>query len=126
MESQPQNPEFRNNPENFHPCMQVPIRNLELCFSFQFLPNRCTPVDEDDFFDDPEKQREIFIKKEQLRMISAEDGDTVTMEFKVSEIRCHIASKGEFNEDFPTERTLANIDLQNLETLQLGIASLGE
>ena len=21
MESQPQNPEFRNNPENFHPCM---------------------------------------------------------------------------------------------------------
>ena len=20
MESQPQNPEFRNNPENFHPC----------------------------------------------------------------------------------------------------------
>ena len=95
-------------------------------FFLQFLPNRCTPVDEDDFFDDPDKQREIFIKKEQLRMISAEDGDTVTMEFKVSEIRCHIASKGEFNEDSPTERTLANIDLQNLETLQLGIASLGE
>ena len=22
MESQPQNPEFRINPENFHPCMQ--------------------------------------------------------------------------------------------------------
>ena len=22
MESQPQNPEFRNNPENFHPCIQ--------------------------------------------------------------------------------------------------------
>ena len=21
MESQPQNPEFRNNPENFHPCL---------------------------------------------------------------------------------------------------------
>ena len=21
MESQPQNPEFRNNPENFHPCV---------------------------------------------------------------------------------------------------------
>ena len=21
-ESQPQNPEFRNNPENFHPCFQ--------------------------------------------------------------------------------------------------------
>ena len=23
MESQPQNPEFRNNPENFHPCITV-------------------------------------------------------------------------------------------------------
>ena len=23
MESQPQNPEFRNNPENFHPCVLV-------------------------------------------------------------------------------------------------------
>ena len=22
MESQPQNPEFRNNPENFHPCIE--------------------------------------------------------------------------------------------------------
>ena len=22
MESQPQNPEFRKNPENFHPCLQ--------------------------------------------------------------------------------------------------------
>ena len=22
MESQPQNPEFRNNPENFHPCIK--------------------------------------------------------------------------------------------------------
>ena len=22
MESQPQNPEFRNNPENFHPCLR--------------------------------------------------------------------------------------------------------
>ena len=22
MESRPQNPEFRNNPENFHPCVQ--------------------------------------------------------------------------------------------------------
>ena len=25
MESQPQNPEFRNNPENFHPCIYVVI-----------------------------------------------------------------------------------------------------
>ena len=23
MESQPQNPEFRNNPDNFHPCIQI-------------------------------------------------------------------------------------------------------
>ena len=23
MESQPQNPEFRNNPENFHPCQDT-------------------------------------------------------------------------------------------------------
>ena len=23
MESQPQNPEFRNNPENFHPCRNI-------------------------------------------------------------------------------------------------------
>ena len=23
MESQPQNPEFRNNPENFHPCISM-------------------------------------------------------------------------------------------------------
>ena len=32
MESQPQNPEFRNNPENFHPCRlgyrQIPIFQL--------------------------------------------------------------------------------------------------
>ena len=26
MESQPQNPEFRNNPENFHPCI---VHNIE-------------------------------------------------------------------------------------------------
>ena len=23
MESQPQNPEFRNDPENFHPCIRI-------------------------------------------------------------------------------------------------------
>ena len=23
MENQPQNPEFKNNPENFHPCIMV-------------------------------------------------------------------------------------------------------
>ena len=26
MESQPQNPEFRNNPENFHPCVRMKFR----------------------------------------------------------------------------------------------------
>ena len=28
MESQPQNPEFRNNPDNFHPCKQARIKSL--------------------------------------------------------------------------------------------------
>ena len=28
MESQPQNPEFRNNPENFHPCICYKHQNL--------------------------------------------------------------------------------------------------
>ena len=30
MESQPQNPEFRNNPENFHPCCDFFLPTLEL------------------------------------------------------------------------------------------------
>ena len=30
MESQPQNPEFRNNPENFHPCVSK-LNGLYLC-----------------------------------------------------------------------------------------------
>ena len=25
MDSQPHNPEFRNNPENFHPCISAPV-----------------------------------------------------------------------------------------------------
>ena len=25
MESKPQNPEFRNNPENFHPCVYIQV-----------------------------------------------------------------------------------------------------
>ena len=29
MESQPPNPEFRNNPENFHQCDSVPERVFE-------------------------------------------------------------------------------------------------
>ena len=31
MESQPQNPEFRNNPENFHPCIR-----LEMCLAVSY------------------------------------------------------------------------------------------
>ena len=32
MESQPQNPEFRNNPENFHPCSM--LTNPNDCWYF--------------------------------------------------------------------------------------------
>ena len=38
MESQPQNPEFRNNPENFHPCFEHP-KNMSFLMekkTFQF------------------------------------------------------------------------------------------
>ena len=31
MESQPQNPEFRNNPENFHACLSEPFSSSVLC-----------------------------------------------------------------------------------------------
>ena len=32
MESQPQNPEFRNNPENFHPCTTLLVTLImEIC-----------------------------------------------------------------------------------------------
>ena len=34
MESQPQNPEFRNNPENFHPCT----------YAHKSLPRSCTSM----------------------------------------------------------------------------------
>ena len=30
MESQPQNPEFRNNPENFHPCNSIKFSLTEI------------------------------------------------------------------------------------------------
>ena len=36
MESQPQNPEFRNNPENFHTCITEP------CITFQLLKLKYT------------------------------------------------------------------------------------
>ena len=31
MESQPQNPEFRNNPENFHPCKNQKLVHWPIC-----------------------------------------------------------------------------------------------
>ena len=33
MESQPQNPEFRINPENFHPCKYIVIKDGLLCIN---------------------------------------------------------------------------------------------
>ena len=33
MESRPQNPEFRNDPENFHPCILVGVLGLVLLSS---------------------------------------------------------------------------------------------
>ena len=37
MESQPQNPEFRNNPENFHPCILRGL-GLEIQIDMYFCP----------------------------------------------------------------------------------------
>ena len=38
MESQPQNPEFRNNPENFHPCISSKARGLNFGLSLRLHP----------------------------------------------------------------------------------------
>ena len=39
METQPQNPEFRNNPENFHPCVQATKQeNLSFCLFDSLRP----------------------------------------------------------------------------------------
>ena len=36
MESQPQNPELRKNPENFHPCVHACLKNDEhICNLYQ-------------------------------------------------------------------------------------------
>ena len=35
MESQPQNPEFRNNPEIFHPCIYSSLHAGHLCMLFE-------------------------------------------------------------------------------------------
>ena len=41
MESQPQNPEFRNNPENFHPCCRGFTACIELMKANLFLNEIC-------------------------------------------------------------------------------------
>ena len=38
MESQPKNPEFRNNPENFHPCVSIRAGGLNFGLSFHLYP----------------------------------------------------------------------------------------
>ena len=42
MESQPQNPEFRINPENFHPCIQKTVVPYSFV-SFQGGGGPCVP-----------------------------------------------------------------------------------
>ena len=51
MESQPQNPEFRNNPENFHPCtcQLVPYAGYWLDYekpvhSFMLMPHNMSAM----------------------------------------------------------------------------------
>ena len=41
MESQPQNPEFRINPENFHPCQSSRLRVQSSSISLVFLMFLC-------------------------------------------------------------------------------------
>ena len=36
MESQPQNPEFRNNPENFRPCIHCMCNELKSSYTINF------------------------------------------------------------------------------------------
>ena len=35
MESQPQNPEFRNNPKNFHPCEYTKVKSRKHLYHFK-------------------------------------------------------------------------------------------
>ena len=39
MESQPQNPEFRNNPENFNPCI-YPANNVKIVCIYKTFMSR--------------------------------------------------------------------------------------
>ena len=34
MESQPRNPEFRNNPENFHPCLNIKCNRVQKALKY--------------------------------------------------------------------------------------------
>ena len=45
MESQPRNPEFRNNPENFHPCviLTFPVRIHTVHMHFRVRSNNKAP-----------------------------------------------------------------------------------
>ena len=50
MESHPQNPEFRNNPENFHPCnckisAGSSLSSVKMINSLPLLPGNCGEVD---------------------------------------------------------------------------------
>ena len=45
MESQPQNPEFRNNPENFHPCL---LSLNPLCITNPITGNLANGEDSDE------------------------------------------------------------------------------
>ena len=38
MESQPKNPEFRNNPENFHPCIKQYMKERKISYAPRHLP----------------------------------------------------------------------------------------
>ena len=40
MESQPQNPEFRNNPENFHPWLKSRVSIVLAFFCIKFYTDR--------------------------------------------------------------------------------------
>ena len=45
MESQPQNPEFRINPENFHPCLSAMVFTLIVRANIlKFLPSPLTVI----------------------------------------------------------------------------------
>lgn len=47
------------------------------------MPNECI-IDEEDFYGD--RAEEIAAAKEKLRLIKAENGDTVTLHYKVGQV----------------------------------------